>query len=125
MKDKLVGRLMAFDMEEIVQKKWLEKNSYLSLLRDCADCGNLDAHFILGADELHNARRAISGPQLLQLAMDGVVLLHQAATWSDAMEILNRVYSRDLSNAAADQVTECTISGNPITDRRRECWMYI
>ena len=84
----------------------------------------IDAYFILGADELHNARRAISAPQLLQLAMDGVVLFRQVATWSDAMEILNRVYSRDLSNAAADQVTECT-TGNPITDRRRECWMYI
>ena len=126
-RDKLVGRSMAVDKEE--KRWWEENNSYLALLRNCADCGNLEAHFILGVEELYNSRRAVSGLQHLQLAMDGghltaayflgVVLFRQAATRSDAMEILNRVSSGDLSNTAAD-VAGCTISGNPIIDRCRE-----
>lgn len=42
-KEKLVGRSLAVD-----KLNWWEKEAYLQLLRNCADCGNVDAYFFLG-----------------------------------------------------------------------------
>jgi hypothetical protein len=108
--------------------RWWEKDAYMGLLRECAGCGNLNAEFLLGLEELYNSRNAMLGLQHLQRAMDGghitaayllgVVLFRSPAMQSYAMEILNKVSSRDLS--AASDVTKCTRSGNHIVNKCRK-----
>ncbi|ONK78892.1 uncharacterized protein A4U43_C01F720 [Asparagus officinalis] len=126
-KEKLVGRSLAVDKEDMLQ--WWENNAYFALLRDCADCDNLEANFILGVEEIYNLNQGRSGLQHLQRAMDGghlaaayfmaILLFRHAATKYDAMNILNRVSTGDLSSTKS--VTPCTKSGNPTVNRcRRE-----